>query len=152
MRGIVMVLAGGAAFALAACGSDAADALTAAEAESAQSTSDGTSATPEGADLPGGFTLYPGATIVGNTTYTTDTGFNTIVQFESDDAPTTITAFYKKQAEAAGFEIQLESNMDGKAGLIGENAEKMAFALSASPGTDGFAGTEAQLTIGQDSR
>ncbi|WP_086608956.1 hypothetical protein [Erythrobacter donghaensis] len=143
MRKTAIILAGGAVLAILA--QVAGPALASAMQAPGEAT-----AAPSQGDLPGGFTLYPGATIFGNTTYRTDSAFNTIVNFESADAPTTITAFYRRQAEAAGFEIQLDSYDDGIAILVAEKSDRMIIGLSASPSPDSPGMSEAQLTIGQD--
>lgn len=143
MHKAAIILAGGAALAILA--QVAGPALA-----SAIQAPGGATAAPSQGDLPGGFTLYPGATVFGNTTYRTDGAFNTIVNFESADAPATITAFYRRQAEAAGFAIQLDSSDDGEAVLVAENADRMVIAISSSPSPDSPGMSEAQLTIGQD--
>lgn len=60
------------------------------------------------ANLPDGFTLYPGATMQGNSDMKGPQGTGAMMTLESDASPEKVVAFYKKQAEDAGYDIQSE--------------------------------------------
>lgn len=99
-------------------------------------------------DLPAGFTLIGGATVTNNITINQAGEKGALVTFTSDKRPQEIADFYRKQAQAAGIAIQIETNINGGAMLGGEDAASgTTFSITAYPGEEGTTG---QLTIGQD--
>lgn len=63
--------------------------------------------------LPEGFSIYPGAKVVENSKVAEPGGQSSVtLMLESDDDPETIAAFYKKQAEEAGMEIEIDLALD----------------------------------------
>jgi len=98
--------------------------------------------------LPDGFSLYPGATVVSSTVAMSgDTG-GSIVVMNVDASPADVIAYYRKEAEAAGVEIQSVIAGNGSEVIGGEGPDGLAFALNAFPGPEGQ--TMAQLTVGRD--
>lgn len=150
---------------LSACGSEKSGEITTADGETAQYTvendGEGTTATvttDEGtvvarsgagtkADLPEGFTLYPGANVISTTNVSSDGQSGNMTMFESADSPEKVAAFYRKQAEAAGFEIKSETKAEGAFILTGEGPGKSGFMINANTSGDK---TVAQLMVGKD--
>ena len=164
MRKSVMVLAG-AALTLAACGSETSGEFTTEEGETAEYTidkatgettmtleSDGGKATlRSGADvpvtLPDGFSLYPGAKVITNTIVDQPDGKGTMVMFETPDAAEAVIAHFRKQAEEAGFDIQIDANMNGSL-MIGGERKQDGSTLSVTANTHQGDATTGQLIIG----
>lgn len=169
MRRLAMVLVGGAAAVLAACGSETSGEFTTEDGETAEYTidkdsgetsmtidgPDGTATLRSGADvpvsLPDGFSLFPGSTVITNTVVNQDDGQGTMVMFETKGAADKVIAHYREQAKAAGFDIQLEMNTNGTQMIGGERkADKSTLSVTASPGEDGT--ITGQLIIGNTKR
>ncbi|MEE4154292.1 MAG: hypothetical protein V2I27_09045 [Erythrobacter sp.] len=149
--------------ALAACGSESSGTIEGENGERGEYTIDqstgetkatirtdeGTATLRSGADvevdLPAGFTAYPGATIVSNTVVNQAQGSGSMLFFETDDPPADVIAFYKRQAEAAGVDIQLDATINGGAMIGGENPDGLTFSVNANPGEER---TSAQLIVG----
>lgn len=114
-------------------------------------TEDGTATVRGGADvpvqLPDGFSIYPGAEVVTNIVFDQGANGGSMVTLQSDDSPQEIADFYRKQAEAAGIEIQINAQINGGAMVGGESADGMTFSVNATPDGDG---TTAQLAVGRD--
>jgi len=168
MHKIALTLAGGAALALAACGSETSGEFTTESGENAEYTidkdsgetsmtikgEDGTATMRSGADvpvsLPKGFSLYPGSKVVTNTVVNQPDGQGTMVMFETDAAADKVIAHFREQAKAAGFDIQMEMNTNGTLMIGGERAgDGSTLSVTASPGEG--AGTSGQLIIGSNS-
>lgn len=113
-------------------------------------TEDGTATMRSGesvpVDLPDGFSLYPGASVTNNTTFSMDDARGAMVMFESDAEPRAIADFYRKQAEAAGIDIELEMSINGGQMLGGESEGGRTFTLNASRNGES---TSAQLMVGE---
>jgi uncharacterized lipoprotein len=164
MRAIALFVAGSAALALAACGSETSGEFTTADGETAEYTVDKdsgeTSMTVEGPDgtatlrsgaevpvsLPQGFSLFPGSKVVTNTVVKQADGQGTMVMFETDAAADKVIAHFREQAKSAGFDIQLEMNTNGTMMIGGERKDGSTLSVTASFGDDGK--TSGQLIIG----
>ena len=112
-------------------------------------TDDGTAVMRSGQDvpidLPDGFTIYPGAKVVSNTTFSQADSSGSLIVLESEAEPDEIAAHYRKQAEAAGIDIQLEMSVNGGKMIGGEGPGGQVFSLNAN--SDGGK-TSAQLMLG----
>lgn len=162
MRASIAVLT--AAFFLAACGSDTSETFEDEQGNSSSYTIDeqsgettATITTEDGVatmrsgesvpvDLPDGFSLFPGAQVNNNTTFTLDDSRGAMIMFQSDAEPQAIADFYRKQAEAAGIEIEVELSINGGKTLGGESESGRTFTLNAS--REGET-TSAQLMVGE---
>jgi hypothetical protein len=163
--GMARAVAGGAMLMLAACGSETSGEFTTEDGENAEYTidknsgetsmtikgEDGTATLRSGADvpvdLPDGFSLYPGAKVITNTVVDQPDGKGTMVMFETDAAAADVMAHFRKEAEDAGFNIQIDANMNGSLMIGGERkADGSTLSVTATPG-DGDA-TTGQLIIG----
>lgn len=113
-------------------------------------TEDGTATMQSGPDakpdLPKGFTVYPGGTIITVSNVKQKGESGSMMMFETTDSPEKVAAFYKKQAEAAGFEITTEADVNGSKTIAGETADKTSFMINANGSGDK---TAAQLVIGK---
>jgi hypothetical protein len=165
MRAIALFVAGTAALALAACGSETSGEFTTEDGETAEYTvdedsgetsmtvkgPDGTATLRSGAEvpvsLPDGFSLYPGSKVVTNTVVKQADGQGTMVMFETDAAADKVIAHYREQAKAAGFDIQLEMNANGTQ-MIGGERKSDGATLSVTASASEDAGTSGQLIIG----
>jgi len=165
MRAALLGLVGGAALALAACGSETSGEFKTADGENAEYTIDNdsgeTSMTVKGEDgtatlrsgagvpvsLPDGFSLYPGSTVVTNTVVNQPDGQGTMVMFEADAPADKVVAHYRDQAKAAGFDIQLEMNTNGTMMVAGERKDDGASLSVTATANDGDA-TTGQIIIG----
>ncbi|MFN3864942.1 MAG: hypothetical protein ACK4RT_11745 [Erythrobacter sp.] len=163
---MALVIAGGAALSLAGCGSETSGEFTTADGENAEYTidrdsgetsmtikgKDGTATMRSGADvpvsLPAGLSLYPGSKVVTNTIVNQPDGQGTMVMFETDAATDTVIAHFREQAEAAGFDIQLDMNTNGTQMIGGERKDGSTISVTASP--SGERGTTGQLIIGSN--
>jgi len=165
MRKWIWVVAGGAAAMLGACGSETTGEFTTEDGETAEYSIDKatgeTSMTVKGPDgtatlrsgagvpisLPAGFSLYPGSTVVSNTVVSQPDGQGNMVMFETAAAAEKVIAHYRAQAEAAGFDIQLEMNASGTQMIGGERkSDGSTMSVTATAG-DGSA-TTGQVIIG----
>lgn len=168
MRTNAFFVAGSAALALAACGSETSGEFTTADGETAEYTVDKdsgeTSMTVEGPDgtttlrsgaevpvsLPQGFSLFPGSKVVTNTVVKQADGQGTMVMFETDAAADKVIAHYREQAKLAGFDIQLEMNTNGTM-MIGGERKSDGSTLSVTASANDGAATTGQLIIGKQS-
>lgn len=165
MRRSAWVLAGGAALALAACGSEATGEFTTEDGETGEYTidkdsgetsmtikgEDGDATLRSGADvpvsLPKGFSMFPGSKVVSNTVVNQPDGQGTMVAFEAAAPADKVVAHYRDQAKAAGFEIQLEMTTNGTTMIGGvRKGDGTSLSVTASPGEGGA--TTGQLIIG----
>lgn len=157
------LLAIGGALALAACGGDTTTIETEdGSAEYDTSGSDGdaeirftdkdgnetvmSSGSDAAVDLPDGFTLYPGASVASNTVISGGAGEGMMVGFTSSAAAEELATHYRREAEAAGFEIQIEMNSGETVMIGGEGPEGGFFSLNSSPDGDG---SSAMLIVGK---
>jgi len=104
------------------------------------------SGTGSAVDLPDGFSLYPGASVVSTTTMNQGDGQGALVIMQSDSSPEDMVSFYRRQAEAAGVQIQMEMTTNGSMMIGGEGENGQTFSFNAS-GADGT--TTGQLVVGQ---
>lgn len=163
--GTAKAMAGGTALMLAACGSETSGEFTTEDGENAEYTidnasgetsmtikgKDGTATLRSGADvpvdLPEGFSLYPGSKVITNTVVNQPDGKGTMVMFETDAEASEVMAHFRKEAGDAGFDIQIDANMNGSLMIGGERkADGSSLSITATPG-DGEA-TTGQLIIG----
>jgi len=75
-----------------------------------------------------------------------DSGSGKIIAFTSDDTPQQVADFYRRQAEAAGFEIEMELSVNDGRMVAGEKSDGTGFAINASADEEG---TSASLTVGR---
>jgi len=157
-------VAGGAALLLTACGSETSGEFTTEDGENAEYTidkatgetsmtikgEDGEATLRSGADvpinLPDGFSLYPGAKVITNTVVNQPDGQGTMVMFEADAAAEKVIAHFRKEAESAGFDIQIDANMNGSLMIGGDRKDgsTLSVTATANPGDK----TTGQLIIG----
>jgi hypothetical protein len=165
MRKAALVLAGGVALMLSACGSETSGEFTTADGENAEYTidkdtgetsmtikgEDGEATLRSGADvpvkLPAGFTLFPGSKVITNTVVNQPDGQGTMVAFEADAPADKVVAHYRDAAKAAGFDIQLEMTTNGTVMIGGERkADESSITVTATTGDD--SATTGQIIIG----
>ena len=163
MRKAALVMAGTAALALAACGSETSGEFTTEDGETAEYTIDKdsgeTSMTIKGEDgeatlrsganvpvsLPDGFSLFPGSKVVTNTVVSQPDGKGTMVTFEADAPAERVVGHYRDAAKAAGFDIQLEMTTNGTMMVGGERkADGSSISVTATGGEP----TTGQIIIG----
>ena len=111
-------------------------------------TEDGTTTLVAGsqvvAQLPRGFTLYPGARILNTINIGREEGRGVLLSMESDDPPASLVDYYRREAQAAGVEVDLDLTtgamrmIGGQGGTIGN----FAFQASREGGR-----TTGQLTV-----
>lgn len=168
MRKLALVMASGAALALAACGSETSGEFTTEDGGNAEYTidkatgetsmtvksGDGTATLRSGADvpvsLPDGFSLYPGAKVITNTVVNKPDGQGVMVMFEAEAAADAVIAHFRKQAEAAGFDIQIDAKM-GDSLMIGGERKADGSGISVTVNTNEGDATTGQLIIGSTS-
>ncbi len=155
------------AAALAACGSEKSGTITSPDGETAEYRIDEASGetsmtitTPEGkavmrsgqgvpVQLPKGISLYPGSAVISSTIVDQPDGTGTMVMFEAAAKGAEIMAHFKRQAEAAGFAIELEATMNDTVMLSGKrDSDGTSFMVNASAAEDGK--TTGQLVIGRE--
>ncbi len=98
------------------------------------------------AALPDGYSIYPGAEIITSTTISQADGQGVMILMQSGDSPQDLVEFYRRQAEAAGVEIQMDANINGSSMIGGETGDGGTFSFNASPTDEGSSG---QLIVGQ---
>lgn len=163
MRSGAWIHAGAAALLLAACGSKTDEQAQASdpahgeyiidektgETRMAIKVPGGTASLRSGAkvplSLPDGFTLFPEAKVVTNAVVKQPDGQGTMLTFETEAPPEDVVAHYRREAEAAGFAIEVVLDAGGTLTIGGTRAsDRATFSLTAFEGTP----TSAQLTIG----
>lgn len=97
------------------------------------------------AQWPDGFNPYPGATVTSDIAMGGGKKSGKIITFTASDSPADVAQFYRRQAEAAGFAIEMEMSVNGGKMLAGVKPDGTGFAINASADGDG---TEASLTVG----
>lgn len=166
MRALVSagILAGSAVLTLAACGSETSGEFTTSDGENAEYTidkdtgetsmtvdgPDGTATLRSGADvpvdLPDGFSLFPGAKVIANTVVDQADGKGTMVMFETDAAADKVVKHFRDQATKAGFDIQVDANMNG-ALMIGGERKRDGSSLSVTASAADGEATTGQFII-----
>lgn len=155
-----------ASLALAACGSSDSGTIETEDGEAAYDVDQGADGTvsgeftgPDGetasyevganadVELPDGFSLYPGAQVVSSMAAQSSDGGGSMVVMNIDGSADDIIAYYRKEAEAAGVEIQSVIASNGSQIIGGESADGIAFSVNAFPGAEGK--TTAQLVVGR---
>lgn len=121
------------------------------EARMSVETEEGTATLRSGKDvpveLPDGFSLFPGSRVTSNSVINQGERTGSMVLFETDAAPEEVIAHFRKQAEAAGVDIQMDAKMGESLMVAGENeAENLAFQASVT-GNEGT--STGQLFIGR---
>ena len=144
-----------ATFAVAACGSEKSGEITNEDGETAEytidaesgettmaiTTEDGATAMQSGAgvepDLPDGWTIYPGASILNAINVDRADGAGSMVIMNVEASADDVIAFYRKQAEATGFPIQMELTTATSRLIGGEKDDGSTFSVSVTPSEDG---------------
>lgn len=98
------------------------------------------------AQWPDGFDPYPGATVTSDIAMGSDSGAGKIIAFTSADTPQEVADFFQRQAEEAGFEIEMELSVNDGRMVAGEKPDGTGFAINASADEEG---TSASLTVGR---
>ena len=98
--------------------------------------------------LPAGYSLYPGANVVSQTTLKTAQGNSLNVAMEVAGGADQVVDFYRKQATAAGVEIESEMKTGEMQIIGGKDKAGMTFSLTVFPGSDGK--STATLTLVQE--
>ena len=96
-------------------------------------------------ELPAGFTAYPDAQVVSNTRIDHGDGQGTMLVMESEASPANMIGFYRKQAEAAGIEIEVEMTAGSTQMLAGKGPNGRSFSFNVS---EESGATMAQLMVG----
>lgn len=96
--------------------------------------------------LPAGFKVYPGAKVVNNTRVEQADGTIVLLNFISEDEPAKLISHYRKLAEEAGIDPNLELTSGPMSMIGGEGKDGTSFSLTT---TRQGSLTEAQLSIGQ---
>jgi hypothetical protein len=141
---------------LAACGSEKSGEFTTEEGETGEysidsatgetsariETEEGTAVMRSGpgvpVNLPDGFSVYPGASVVSNTVVDHANGTSgSLITFRSQDTPQQISAYYRREAEAAGYKISLEMNVGDGMLIGGEKPGGAVFSLNTANDNDG---------------
>lgn len=151
------------ALTLAACGSSDADEVTWTDAETGETmtidtgeasmtfrTDEGELNVRGGTDvpvsLPGNFSLIDGSNVISNTIFNQPDSRGAMVLFETSMSPAEVIDHYRGEAEAAGVQIQIESNTNGTRMIGGEGPDGLTMSVTATPSGDG---SSAQLVIGE---
>ena len=112
---------------------------------------DGTTTMRSGANvpvrLPAGFTLYPEAQVISNTVIGRGEGEGALVTFTSDASPEEIAAHYRREAQAAQIDIEVDATINGGAMLVGRGKDGLSFSLNATPQGEG---SQAQIMVGRN--
>ena len=116
-------------------------------------TSEGTARMQSGSDvpldLPRGFSIYPGAKVVTNTVFDQPGSKGALVTMAASASPEDMIAHYRRQAEAAGVDLELDMTTDTMRMIGGKAPDGSAFSFTATAGADGTTG---QLLVGQASQ
>jgi hypothetical protein len=99
-------------------------------------------------DLPDGFSIYPGAEVVTNTVFDEGDSKGALVTMESDASAEAMVEHYRRQAEGAGVEIELNLTTDTMAMIGGKSADGSPFSFTATR-EGGAAKTTGQLMVGE---
>ena len=96
--------------------------------------------------LPAGFAVYPGARVTNNTRVEQADGLLVLLNLESEATPDEMVAFYRKQAEAAGIDVETTLTTGPMTMIGGEDGDGTSFSFTATREGDV---TEAQLSLGR---
>ncbi|MEW4447487.1 hypothetical protein [Qipengyuania sp. JC766] len=96
--------------------------------------------------LPAGFTVYPGAEVVTTMSASSADGEGRTTMMTTNDDPADVIAFYRKQAEAAGFAIANEMDSGTARMISGQSADGTGLNVIVGTGEDG---TTISLSIGK---
>ncbi len=99
--------------------------------------------------LPQGFTVFEGATVIKNTRVEQADGTIVLLELRSPASRGEMVDFYRKEAEAAGIEVNLELETGPMTMIGGTAPDGSSFSFTAK--RDGAA-TEAQLSVGRGLR
>lgn len=112
---------------------------------------DGTTTMRSGANvpvrLPAGFSLYPEVQVVSNTVVGRGEGEGALVTFTSDASPEEIAAHYRREAQAAQIDIEVDATINGGAMLVGRRNDGLSFSLHTTPQGEE---TQAQIMVGRN--
>ncbi len=97
--------------------------------------------------LPEGFSLYPGAVVRNTIQVGRAEATGVMVSLASEDRPTDLVQFYRRQAEAAGVAIELDLQTEDSAMIAGEGPDGTSFVFQASGQTGETEETTGQLTV-----
>ena len=115
-------------------------------------TAEGTARVQSGAevpiDLPRGFSIYPGAEIVTNTVFDQADSKGALVTMESDASAEDMIEHYRRQAESAGIELELNLTTDTMRMIGGKAPDGSPFSFTATR-EDGASKTTGQLMVGE---
>lgn len=90
-----------------------------ADAEAArESSSEPVEQSIAGADFPPGFSLYPKSKFVSGTSTQGEDGLEIRIEIESGASTKELISYYRKQAEAAGVKIEMETD-NGDSAMVG---------------------------------
>lgn len=103
----------------------------------------GESVTPR---LPEGFSIYPGAEIRNTVQIGRGEGTGVLISMASEDMPQDLVAFYRREAEAAGVEIELDFKTQAMTMIGGQASDGTSFTFQASRVDEETTG---QLTVGR---
>lgn len=168
MRKFAIVAAAGAALAVSGCGSETSGEFTGEDGETGQYTVDRETGettmsvrTDEGVstmragpdvepDLPDGWSIYPGADVVAAANIGGAQGEGAMVTMTVDASREDIIEHYRAEAEAAGYEIEIELTTAAGMVLSGEREDGARFSATASTaGEDGKSTVQLTLAAGE---
>lgn len=87
-------------------------------------------------DLPAGFSLFPGARVVSNAIAARPGGQGVLLTFEADAPAPELIAHTRREAEAAGFSIDVELDTGETRTIAGTRAsDRATFSLTVTQGT-----------------
>lgn len=87
------------------------------------------------AELPDGFSIYRGAEVTNSTTLQSSDGAGINVMMTSSDSPERMVEFYRKQAEDAGFSVEMDMKTSNTHMISGRNGTDGMFSFNASTGS-----------------
>ena len=131
---------------LAACGGNAESGAQTAQGDESEIVIDDVSASQQ--QLPDGFTLPAGTQVASSRQVTAPGGEGMIVLLDSSSMPAALESHFLAEAEAAGFEVSVQTNSSGYRQLAGVRADGMQFDFAASSAGDGV--TRASLAMGRE--
>lgn len=94
--------------------------------------------------LPDGFSVAPGLTVLNNTDVERGEGRYVMLTMQGPQPVADVVAFYRKQAEAAGVDVNVDVTTGESTTIAGEAKSGLAFSLMASRSGDK---TAVQLTL-----
>lgn len=97
-------------------------------------------------ELLPGFSIPRGATVISNTTIKQDDGQGVLVSLKSSGSSKSLIEHFRKEAEAAGVEIALETTTKEGGVIGGQSGQGLSFSFAAND--DGEGGSTGQLTLG----